>query len=133
MKLIQVGGHQVLRLEVCIASVDIETFGLSLDCVVDEIGVVVTNFLPIATSEDAPGLEALMRCLAANDGEGVGLVYDSVGLILRPLEQILNGRSFDKGTIAFRRRVFEGHKEHDTDYRHGAAFEDRYEADAVSV
>lgn len=84
-----------------IASVDIETLDLSQNCVVYEIGIIFTNVLPRAGR--LWGTKDIATLLHMGETQ-TGLVFEREVLKISIIEQMLNGRTVDQGTLDFHSR-----------------------------
>lgn len=84
-----------------IAAIDLESLDLKQNCVVYEIGVVFTNFLPVPTRLWRPSdLQTL--CVKAKDA---GRVFNAYTFKLSIMEQVLNGRTMSQDTLEFHKKA----------------------------
>jgi hypothetical protein len=97
---------EFIRLPYLIAALDIETYSPQQNAVVDEIGVIITNILPVT---GAPW--SLGEMLVYNNSDtsiysnvaGEGSILKCLDLKMEVLEQVLAGRDVNPDTIGFRR------------------------------
>lgn len=84
-----------------IAAVDLESLDLTQNCVVYEIGVVFTNFLPVPTRLWRPSDLQTLRFKAQENGR----VFTSYTFKLSIMEQVLNGRTVSQDTLEFHKKA----------------------------
>lgn len=106
-----------IKLDKPIATIDIETYALSLNAVVDEIGVIITDVLPVTVAPlryfDLS--EVIRNSLRKNLDSPLNGIH--AGKIrLDAVEQIAMGRAVDPGTMAFRVKAYGSREEMMQDY-----------------